>query len=527
MLHRRTLLTAAAAAPLLARPALAQPAVAPAARARTLRFVPQAALTVLDPIFLQATITTTHGFCVFDTLYATDTTLALHPQMAEGHSVSDDGLTWTVRLREGLKFHDGEPVRATDCIASLERWASRDLFGQILRKVVGEWRATDDRTFTVRLTRPFPAFLYALGKPASVPCFIMPERLARTPGNQPITEITGSGPWRFLADEFVSGSRVAYARNDAYVPREEPANGASGGKRVHFDRLEWHIIPDGATAAAALRTGEVDWVEYPLPDLVPQMQRDPHLRTQVYDPTGFLGVLRPNHLHPPFDRVEVRRALRDMVSQPDHMASVAQPNDWQECHAMFPCTLAGVENRPAAPRDLDRARAIVKEAGQAGAKVVILNPSDFAAIAPQGRLAADLLTRMGLNVDLVETDWATVLQRRTNRDTVEKGGWSLLPTNFPAGSVANPAVNYGVRGDGASAWFGWPTDPVAEAAIQDWLYAPDAAAQAVAFRAVQQAAWDSVPFIPTGLFVLQTGFRADLSGVLQGPNPYLWNVKRA
>jgi len=520
-MHRRHLLGAAAGAALPFRPALSQ-----GARARTLRFVPQAALTVLDPVFLQATVTTTHGFCVFDTLYGTDDRLQPRPQMAEGHAVSADGLRWTVRLRAGLRFHDGEPVLARDALASLERWCSRDLFGRVLRRSVAAWSAPDDRTLEIRLLRPFPALLYALGKPASVPCFVMPERLARLPGDRPVPEMVGSGPWRFLADEFVAGSRAAYARHEHYRPRDEPALAASGGKRVHFDRLEWHAIPDGATAAAALRTGEVDWVEYPLPDLLPALRRDPNLRLQVYDPLGFLGVLRFNHLHPPFDDLRVRRAVRDAVLQSDHMASVAAPGDWRECRSMFPCTLEGVVEQPAVPRDLDAARRAVRESGRAGARVVILNPSDFAAIAPQGRLAADLLRRLGFDVDLVETDWAAVLQRRNNRGPVQQGGWSLLPTNFPAGSVANPAVNYGVRGDGAEAWFGWPTDPAAEAGIERWLHAPDAAAQADAFRDVQQAAWRSVPFAPTGLFVLQTGFRADLSGVLQGPNPYLWNLRR-
>ncbi|WP_426959463.1 ABC transporter substrate-binding protein [Muricoccus radiodurans] len=519
-MHRRSLLKGAALSA-LPLPALAQPA-----RARTLRFVPQAALTALDPIVQNATISTTHGFCVFDTLYATDAKLAPHPQMASGHETSADGLLWTIRLRDGLRFHDGAPVLARDCVASLQRWCARDLFGQILAKAVAEWGAPDDRTITVRLNRPFPAFLYALAKPASVPAFIMPERLARTAPDRPVAEMIGSGPWRFLANEFVPGSRVAYARNEGYVPRDEPAQGASGGKRVNFDRLEWHIIPDGATAGAALQRGEVDWVEYPLPDLLPVLERSRDIRLQVYDPIGFLGVIRFNHLHPPFDKVEVRRAVRDCISQPDHMAAVAAPGDWWECHSLFPCTLDGVTQFPAPTRDFDRARAAIRAAGAEGAKVVVINPTDFAAVAPQGRLAADVCQRLGFEVDLQEMDWAAMLSRRNSREAADRGGWSIYPTNFPAASIANPAVNSGIRGDGPTAWFGWPTDPATEANIERWLYAPDAAAQAAAFAEVQRSAWEHVGFAPSGLFVLKTGFRSDLSGVLQGPNPYLWNLRR-
>ncbi|WP_338664929.1 ABC transporter substrate-binding protein [Pararoseomonas sp. SCSIO 73927] len=524
-MHRRSLLKGTAlvaGTSFSGSPTLAQPA-----RSRTLRFVPQAALTALDPIVQNATISTTHGFCVFDTLYATDARLIPRPQMAAGHEVSADGMLWTIRLREGLHFHDGTPVLSRDCVYSLKRWCARDLFGAMLARVVAEWGTPDDRTLTIRLTRAFPALLYALAKPAGIPPFIMPERLARTDPARPVPEMIGSGPWKFVASEFNPGSFVAYARNEAYRPRDEPAEGASGGKRVHFDRLEWHIIPDGATAGAALQRGEVDWVEYPLPDLLPVLERDRNLRTQVYDPVGFLGVVRFNHLHPPFDNVEVRRAVRDCISQPDHMAAVAAPGDWRECHALFPCTLAGVTEFPAAPRDFARARAAIRAAGAEGAKVVVINPTDFAAVAPQGRLAADVLRQLGFQVDLQEMDWAALLSRRNSREDANRGGWSIYPTNFPAASIANPAVNSGIRGDGPTAWFGWPTDPATEASIERWLYAPDAAAQAQAFAEVQRSAWEHVGFAPSGLFVLKTGFRADLSGVLQGPNPYLWNLRRA
>src|SRR4051794_39567898 len=228
MISRRCLLAAASMLPL---PALAQPV-----RARTLRFMPQAALAVLDPVFNPTTIATTHGFCVFDTLYGCDSGLRPKPQMAEGHSISADGLTWTIRLREGLRFHDGTPVRARDCVASLQRWAVRDGFGQVLARAVAEWQAPADRTLVVRLHRRFPALADALAKPAASPAFIMPERIAATPADKPIgiEGMVGSGPWRFLAEEFVQGSRAAYARNAEYLPREEPAEAAAGGKRVNF-----------------------------------------------------------------------------------------------------------------------------------------------------------------------------------------------------------------------------------------------------------------------------------------------------
>ncbi|HEY4250366.1 MAG TPA: ABC transporter substrate-binding protein [Roseomonas sp.] len=519
-MRRRPLLTAALAA------ALPAPGLAQTARARTLRFMPQAALATLDPMFNPTTIVTTHGCCVFDTLYAPDAALRPRPQMAEGHTVSEDGRRWTIRLRDGLRFHDGEPVRARDCIASIRRWAVRDPFGQLLAAVVAEWTATDDRTITLGLTRPFPALLDALAKPAASPCFMLPERTALTPADRPITDMTGSGPWRWIAGDYVQGAQAAYARNAAYVPRDEPAESASGGKRVHFDRLELVWIPDGGTAAAALQTGEIDWIEYPLPDLVPVLQRDRHIRTQIYDPNGFLGFLRFNHLHPPFDDVRVRRLVRDILPQPDYMAAVALPDDWRECHAMFPCGLPATIEFPAAPRDLDRTRAALRELGAFARPIVHINPTDFPAVTQQGRVTADLMRRLGFEIELVEGDWATTIARRAKREAPAQGGWNLHNTNFPSAGIANPALNPIIRMHGERAWFGWPSDAGVEAAMQAWTEAADTAAQAAAMTVLQHRAWDAVPFAPTGLFRLRTAFRADLSGVLQGPNPMLWNLRR-
>jgi peptide/nickel transport system substrate-binding protein len=520
-MFRRTLLAAPA---LLATPALAQ-----TARARTLRFMPQAGLAALDPVFNLTTITSTHGHCVFDTLYGVDRALRPRPQMAEGHTVSDDRLTWTITLREGLRFHDGEPVRAGDCVASIRRWAQRDTFGQLMMAATAELAALDDRRLAFRLHRPFPSLLDGLAKIITIPCFIMPERLARQPVDRPLTEMVGSGPWRFLPDEFSAGARAAYARNADYVPRVEPAEVSSGGKHVHFDRLELIWIPDGGTAAAALRTGEIDWVEYPLPDLVPVLDRDRSTRTQVYDPLGFLGFLRFNHLHPPFDDVRVRRAVRDLLVQSDYMSAVALPGDWEECHALFPCSLEGVTRFPTAPRGpaaFERARVALAEAGYRGEPVVHVNPSDFPAVTQQGRVTVDVMRRLGVNVVAVESDWASIVARRSNRAAPGQGGWSLHNTNFPAPGIANPALSPIIRMHGDAAWFGWPRDAAVEAEVERWIMAPDEASQAEAMRRVEAAAWDAVPFAPTGLFRLRTAFRRDIEGVLQAPTPMLWNLRR-
>ncbi|MGL4289797.1 MAG: ABC transporter substrate-binding protein, partial [Phreatobacter sp.] len=329
-MHRRTLLKGAAAS-LLAAPALAQDA-----RATTLRFVPQANLTSLDPIWTTATVTGNHGYYVYDTLYGEDASYKPQPQMAEGHEVLDNGRKWRIRLREGLKFHDGSPVRSADCAASINRWCQRDTFGQLLGKATEGFTIVDDRTFEIRLTRAFPLLLNALAKADSA-CFIMPERLAKTDGNKQITEVVGSGPYRFVAAEYNSGVRSVYEKFDGYVPRPEPSSRNSGAKVAYFPRIEWQIIPDPATAANALMRGEIDWWERPLADLQPMLARNRDVVREVIDLTGRTSVMRLNHLQPPFDDVKVRQAVRMAVRQEEYMRA-SQGDDtsvWQTCRSLW------------------------------------------------------------------------------------------------------------------------------------------------------------------------------------------------
>lgn len=530
-MYRRNLF--AGAAGLAASSVLHAPLLAQGSRATTLRFVPQANLTALDPIWTSAIVTQMHGYHVFDTLYGMDGQLRPRPQMAEGHEVSADGRVWRIRLREGLRFHDGEPVRAADCAVSLARWARRDPFGQILAERVDEWRAADDRTLEIRLKRPFPLLLDALAKPdANVP-FIMPERLARTDANTQISEMVGSGPYRFMRAEFVSGSRVVYEKFDGYRPRNEPADGAAGGKVAHYQRIEWHILPDPATAAAALQAGEVDWLDQPLPDLIPTLTRNRNVQVDVLNPYGIMSVMRLNHLQAPFNDRAVRQAVALSVDQSEYMRSTLGNDQsvWRECRSLFPCgTPLGTENLSplnAAPRSLDRARAALQASGYRGEKVVIINPTDFPLIGPHGQLTADRLRRIGFNIELADTDWGTVVQRRARTQPVDQGGWSIFHTYGSALAYLNPAVSSLVKGPGASGWFGWYDSPRAQELVNAWLDAPDAERQLSLANELNRLAQDDVATVPLGQFTMRTAWRRNITGHQKGSMPYPWGVRPA
>src|SRR3984893_7650744 len=225
-MRRRDLLNAG----LATGAALAMPRIARADKAKTLTFVPTSDLAVLDPVVTFNRPTRNYAYLVFDTLYGIDTNWQAQPQMVQGHEVDDDGLAWTLKLREGLYFHDKEPVLARDVVASIRRFAPRIPFASALMAATDELSAPDDLTLRFRLRRPFPHLPEALAGPGGTVPVIMPERLAATSPYQPVKEIVGSAPYRFLADEHVSGARAAFARFEEYRPRD--ANGPVGAPPV-------------------------------------------------------------------------------------------------------------------------------------------------------------------------------------------------------------------------------------------------------------------------------------------------------
>ena len=520
-MHRRRFL-AAAAAGALARPAVAQ------GSARVLRFVPEGNLNNPDPVWTTTTIARNHGLMIWDMLYALDASFTPQPQMVAGHELSDDKRTWRFTLRDGLAFHDGAPVRPSDCIPSIQRWAKRRSLGQKLLELTAEMRGLDDRRFEIRLTRPFALMTEAL----SDWCFMMPERMARTDPFQQIGEFVGSGPFRFVRDEWVSGSQAIYARNDKYQPRDEPPSFAAGGKPVHFDRVEWRVQPDDATAAAALQSGEVDWLQRPSFDLMPLLSGSPGIKVAVNDRVGVVGMLAVNHLHPPFNNPKLLRAVLSAVEQADFMAAAAgaQPElTHVPCGVFTPGQPMANDAGMAAltgPRDLARSRQMVKDSGYGGEPVLLMSPSDYPVQVAFAQVAADMLKAIGVTVDYASMDWGTLVQRRTSKEPADKGGWTMFPTTYEGLSVANPAVHLPLRGNGAAGWFGWPTSPKLEALREQWIEAADLPAQKAVAEQAQAVALEEVPFIPLGQLFYPTAYRTDLDGIVPASFPVFWGVKK-
>jgi peptide/nickel transport system substrate-binding protein len=501
------------------------------AQEKVLKAVMHADVRVIDPIWTTQTIANIHGALVYDTLFGNDANQKPQPQMVGKYEISPDRLTYTFTLRDGLKFHDGQPVRSADCIASIERWAKRDALGQKLAEATEAWKAVNDKTFTVKLKRPFALTLEALAKPSSNVPFIMPERIAKTDASANITEPIGSGPYKFVKEEWVPGSKVVYVKNTDYVPRKEPPSWAAGGKVVKVDRVEWIYIPDAATAAAALNAGEVDWWEQLPPDLIPVLQRNKDIKVENIDPLGSMGMIRFNFMYPPFNNPKMRQALLYAVDQNDYVLGIAgDPKNGHTCYSYFTCGTPLASEIGAEPmkgkRDLAKAKELIKEAGYKGEKVVIIDATDQPIVHSQSLLTADLLKKLGVNVEVQAGDWGTLITRRTSKEPVDKGGWSIFHTWLVGPDLTSPAVNFAVRGTGQKGWFGWPDDAKTEELREAWFNAGDVASSKKAADAVQARAFEFVPYVPTAQFILPTAYRTNLSGVIIAPITLLWNVEK-
>lgn len=523
-MRRRSLLQAAAL--------LAAPAIARGDGARVLKFIPYTDLATLDPVVTSNYAVRNHALMVFDTLYGVDDAYIPRPQMVAGHVVEDDGRRWTITLREGLRFHDGEPVRARDAVASIRRWAVHDILGIALAGLTDELSAPDDRTIRFRLKSPFPLLPYALGKTVGTILPVMPERLALSDPGKPVAEMVGSGPYRYLAGERLQGALNAYARFEGYVPRGDgEAALLAGPKIAHFDRVEWHTIPDLATAAAALQTGEVDWWEQPSPDFIPVLRRQAGIRLDMLDREGMFRYVRLNCLQPPFNNAAVRRAAMAGISQADIVAAVVGTDP---AMARIPVGFFAPDSPMASavgmgamrePPDREAARRMLEAAGYAGQTTVVSVAATVPALLAAGEVVAEAWRRIGFEIRFEALEIAAAIQKIGSKAPVEQGGWSGSVDGFAGVAARDPAMIPNMRAVGAAGIYGWPDIPELATLRERFIATPDLAGQQAICREIQRVCFTEVPYIPAGICLQPTAYSAKLSPPLRGV-PLFYGLRR-
>jgi peptide/nickel transport system substrate-binding protein len=498
------------------------------AQPKTLRFVAHADLKILDPTFTTAYISRNFGYMVYDTLFAQDASGHPKPQMVDKYTTSKDGLAWTFTLRPGLKFSDGNPVTAADAVASIERWMARDAFGGALKNAGAQWSAADAKTLKLVLKEPFGMVLDALAKPSGFPPVIMPARLAKLPTTSPLTEVVGSGPYLFKRDEWMPGNKTVFVRNPNYVARSDPPSGLAGGKKSHFDRVEWLYLPDANSAVAALKKGEVDFIEQVPADYITPLRSDANVK--VMSGGVQQAQLIMNQLHPPFNNPKVRQALLKAVSQEKFNAAMGYPLDMRMryCATYFICgspneTAAGAE--PFRTADIAKAKQLLAESGYKGEKVVLLMTSDITYLNALSLVALQTMRSIGLNVEPVTMDWSTIGARRAKKDAPESGGWSAYATVANEVAINSPITSTYLSAACGNSLPGWPCDKKLDELRTAWLREGVPAKRKQILDQFQQRAYEVVPYIVLGQYTAAAAARKEVKGIdkaMWAGIPNLW-----
>ena len=497
----------------------------PAAAESVLRVRPFGDLKQIDPVITSDYMVRNHGYMIYDTLFALDEAMQIKPQMVERWQASPDGLVYTFVLRDQLAFHDGAPVTAADVVASLERWGKRDGLGQQLMALTKSLEASDGKTVTLTLTRPWGLVLEALGKPSSNVPFIMPARIAKTPADTAITDATGSGPFIMKRDEWVPGSKVVYVKNAKYVPRSEAPSGLAGGKVAKVDRVEWRYIPDAQTALNALQAAEIDIFEEVPPDFLPTLKGNAKIRTAPQDTMGMQMVFRMNTLVPPFNNPKVRQAIRYMIDQETFaQAYVTDPSLYKSCPSFYMCSSPYFTDAGWVKPDLQKAKQLIAESGYDGTPVVVLHATESGPTNTFSLVAAQLMREIGLKVQPQAMDWGTLVGRRASKETVDKGGWSLFMSGPTGADMSDPVGHLGLRSNCDKAWFGWPCDAEIERLRAEFALATDPDKKKALAKAVQLRAVEVVPYWPAAQLHLVRAVRANVDGALKAAIPVYWNI---
>jgi len=531
--RRELIKTGAGMASVAAMPAVIRRRAYATEASGTVKVVPEVDLKVLDPVWTTALITGTHAFLVYDTLFAADRNYQVHPQMVEAYERDEEGLSWRFKLRDGLGFHDGTPVTARDCVASIRRWAVRSIPGKAMMERADRLDVVDDDDFILKLKEPFGLVPETLARSI---CFVMRTKEAETDPYTQIKTAIGSGPFVFLADEWRPGARVAYRRNPNYRPRSEPASGYAGGKVAKVERVEWTVIPDSATATAALIAGEVDYLTTPVVDNLPLMRASPNIAIGLLDPLGWQFHIRMNSLAAPFDKAKARQGLQMLIEsqQEAYLAATGMTGELgKTCLAPFVCgssneSMTGTE--PFATYDPGKIQSLFKEAGYNGEPLVLMDPTDQSNLHLLAQVLSEHMKKAGLNVDLQAMDWSTLVSRRAIKTPPpsDRGGWHIFPTAWPCAAMMDPFLNPPLdTGCDGKNWFGWPCDEELARLRLTYIAAKDDEQRRRTVEAIQRRFFEAAPYAYAGQFFPPVAYRKDrLRGVIGLAAPVYWNMEK-
>jgi peptide/nickel transport system substrate-binding protein len=497
----------------------------------TLRIKGSGDIAQIDPLFSTSYPTRDMAYLIWDTLFALDASYQPQPQMVDTYTISNDNLVYEFVLRDGLKFHDGAPVRSADAIASIKRWMGKDSLGLEIAKRLSGIEAINDKSFRIVLKEAFPQVLHGLGRMTAYPLFVMPERLANVPIGTKLPEVIGSGPFKLVANEWVPGVKFVVERFADYVPRKEPPSNLAGGKVAKVDRIERITVPDETSAVNALLAGELDFVAEVPTDLMPLVERNQNIAYGLRPQLGKSVQIVLNHTLPPLDNIKIRQAVQAALSQQDFMTTLFgnRKEVYKLCAAIFMCDGPYETDANSARymnKNVELAKRLLKEGGYDGTPIVYMHPTDGKLQMDGGAVLVESLRKAGFNVrdDLIDT--ATMFSRRNNKGPVSAGGWNMFLTAFGGDALMDPLTNPYVTGACEKAFVGWPCDAELQAAWQSFLVAGSPAARKEAAIKIQARSNEIVTFIPMGQYSDYAAWSKKVTGMIDSPILLYWNVEK-
>lgn len=465
----------------------------------------------LDPMTSTADLVGIVTQHMFETLYTFDKKWTVTPLLAEAlPEIGADGKTMTIKLRQGIKFHDGTDMDSADVVASLNRWVKLASRGKQAGNFIASITATDPSTVTIALKQPYAPLASLLAFNNSAAIIIPSEKQADT-----MAEFVGTGP--YMLKERKADQYIQLVRYDGYTARSEASDGYGGARHAYLDEIRFVPVPDANTRVESAVSGQYDYVDALPVESFDKLKGAAATQPIVLKPFGY-PVFVFNTAEGSAKNVEVRKAIRQALNMEDMLAAAFGSTDFYGLEGnIYPASFswstdAGVEGNYNVANP-EGAKAAAAAAGYMGEPVRILTSRQYEFHYKMAQVAAEYLKLAGFNVDLQVVDWATLTQRRA-----EKGLWDIYITHSPF--LPEPAL-IGSLSTTAPGW--WDT-PERKAAVDAFTAEVDPAKRVALWADVQKVIYGDVPFIKIGNFNAVGSISNKLQGVDPAPWPYFWNA---
>ena len=458
------------------------------AGAATLRYATIGEPPSLDVQMGTATLATTIGQNMFETLYAFDSSGAPQPFLAESETVSEDGKTIVITLRQGVPFHNGKEMTAEDVAASLNRWIEYGARGKALNAESIE--ATGDYEVTINLAGVNGAWQSLLAFPNGGPV-IYPAEIVTEAGGEPIKpdNYIGTGPYKFV--EWRANRHVELTKFEDYASRSEPTDGSAGAREAIIDTLQFIPVGDVSTRVSGVQAGDYDYAEYISGDLYGILKDDPAIAPRISSAPIFglmfmnskEGILAGNYKLRQAILAGLNMTEALQISVGDEELFTAQGSIFAEGNVWH--NDSGTENYN--QNDPEKAKSLAEEAGYKGEPVRLLVSTNYQQHFDQANVFKQQLAKAGINVELNVTDWATLLKERA-----EPGAWDMFMTHH--GSSPDPALLTFMN----ATYPGWWTTDERNAALDNLVGSSDINERTKAWADTQALVYEQLPAVKVG-----------------------------